>query len=148
MQWDASFLSLDTPCPIKCSSPLQSWLSTSVSMPHEILHNCKLQPSMSLLVSRGCRFTHYLSLEVADSHSDMWLVVTKLPDSIVSIWGTRLIIQEISMSTDFSSISWLTQGTMYPQRCSGQTLIFEILKVSNDDILFSGLLSFWTLFVI
>jgi hypothetical protein len=26
-----------------------------VSMPHETLHNCKLQPSMSLLVSRGCR---------------------------------------------------------------------------------------------
>jgi hypothetical protein len=92
----------------------------------------------------------YLSLEAPESHSDMWLVVMKLPDSIVSIWGTRIIRQEISMNTGFSSISWPTQGMMYPQRCSGQTLIhvFEILKVSNDDILFSGLLSFWTLFVI
>jgi hypothetical protein len=86
-----------------------------------------------------------LSLEVAGSHSDMWFVVMKLLDSIVSIWGTRNIIQ-ISLNTDFSSISWPTQGMMYPLRCSGQTLIFERLKVSNNYVLFSGLLSFWSLF--
>jgi hypothetical protein len=81
----------------------------------------------------------YLSLEAAEPHSDMWLVVMKLPDSI-SIWGTKIIIQEIPLNTDFSSIRRPTQVMMYTQGCSGQTLIFEILKVSNDDILFSGLL--------
>jgi hypothetical protein len=90
----------------------------------------------------------YLSLEAAESHSDMWLLVMKLLDSIVNIWGPRIIIQEIPLNTDFSSISWPTQGMVYPQRRSGQTLIFEIVKVSNDDILFSGLLSFWSLFII
>jgi hypothetical protein len=88
----------------------------------------------------------YLSLEVAESHSDMWLVVSKLPDSIVSIWGTRIIIQEIPLNTDFSSISWPTQGMMYPQRCSGQTLIFEILTFLtmtcySQDCWVSGLCS-------
>jgi hypothetical protein len=36
---------------------------------------------------------------------------------------------------------------MCPQRCSGKTLMFETLEVSNDDVSFSGLLSFWSLFI-
>jgi hypothetical protein len=137
MQWDASFLSLHTPCPIKCNSPLYK-----VGFPH--LSVCHMKYCTTVYYNPACL---YLSLGAAESHSDMWLVVMKLPDSTVSIWGTRVIIQEISSSTDFS-LSWPTQGKMYPQRCSGQTLIFEILKVSNDDVLFSGLLSFWSLFTI